>query len=147
LNLRYQAVFLLTQRYKSDLRLVFGNTGKSMISWKSSQLDISSLLFLRQEMQIMKQYTQLTCELRYQLYALNKSGMSQTKIALQLGVDQSSISRELKRNKGLRSYRPKQANEKADFRKKDRVKARVMTTEMIEKIKALLKELWSPFRA
>jgi IS30 family transposase len=28
--------------------------------------------------------------------------MSQTKIALQLGVDQSSISRELKRNKGLR---------------------------------------------
>jgi IS30 family transposase len=70
--------------------------------------------------------------------------MSQTKIALQLGVDQSSISRELKRNKGLRSYRPKQANEKADFRKKDRVKARVMTTEMIEKIKALLKELWSP---
>ncbi|MCP4324927.1 MAG: helix-turn-helix domain-containing protein [Alteromonadales bacterium] len=70
----------------------------------------------------MKQYTQLTCELRYQLYALNKSGMNQTQIALQLGVDQSSISRELKRNKGKRGYRPKQANEKANLRKKETIK-------------------------
>jgi len=61
----------------------------------------------------MKSYNQLACELRYQLYALNKSGMSQTKIALQLGVSQSSISRELSRNKGKRGYRPKQADNKA----------------------------------
>jgi len=70
--------------------------------------------------------------------------MNQTQIALQLGVDQSSISRELKRNKGKRGYRPKQANEKANLRKKETVKSRVMTTEMIERIKGFLKELWSP---
>jgi len=70
--------------------------------------------------------------------------MTQTQIALQLGVDQSSISRELKRNKGKRGYRPKQANEKANFRKKETVKSRVMTTEIIDKIKKLLEELWSP---
>lgn len=70
--------------------------------------------------------------------------MKQTKIALQLGVDQSSISRELKRNKGKRGYRPKQANGKADLRKKETVKSLVMTTEMIDKIKVHLKELWSP---
>ena len=70
--------------------------------------------------------------------------MTQTQIALQLGVDQSSISRELKRNKGKRGYRPKQANEKANLRKKETVKSRVMTTEVIYKIKKLLEELWSP---
>jgi IS30 family transposase len=114
------------------------------MSWKSSQLNILSLLFLRQEMQIMKQYIQLTCELRYQLYALNKSGMKQTQIARELGVDQSSISRELKRNKGKRGYRPKQANEKANARKKETIKSRVMTTKMIDKITVLLKAFWSP---
>lgn len=87
----------------------------------------------------MKEYKQLTCELRYQLYALNKSGMAQTQIALQLEVNQSS--RELRRNKG---YWPKQANNKANFRKKEKVISRVMTAEMINKIKGCLKEKWSP---
>jgi len=92
----------------------------------------------------MKPYNQLACELRYQLYALNKSGMSQTKIALQLGVSQSSISRELNRNKGKRGYRPKQADNKAKLRRKKVNKCTVMTTEMISKITTYLKELWSP---
>jgi len=92
----------------------------------------------------MNQYIQLTCDLRYQLYALNKSGMSQTKIALQLGVDQSSISRELNRNKGKRGYRPKQADNKTKLRKKRTIKGSVMTAEMIDKITICLKELWSP---
>ena len=40
------------------------------------------------------------------LIALNKIGMSQVQIALQLGVHQSTISRELKRNIGKRGYIP-----------------------------------------
>ena len=70
--------------------------------------------------------------------------MSQTQIALQLGVDQSSISRELKRNKGKRGYRPEQANKTAITRKKLTVRSHVMTPDMIDKIKGSLKMLWSP---
>ncbi|MCK5818520.1 MAG: helix-turn-helix domain-containing protein [Psychromonas sp.] len=46
----------------------------------------------------MKEYTQLTNLLRYQIFAVNKRGISQTKIALQLRANESSISRELKGN-------------------------------------------------
>jgi IS30 family transposase len=92
----------------------------------------------------MKQYTQFNGDLRSQLYALDKTDITQAKIALQLGVNQSSISRELKRNTGKRGYRPKQAHDKALLRKKETVKSRVMTAEMVDKISGLLKELWSP---
>ena len=67
--------------------------------------------------------------------------MTQTKIAQQLQINQSSISRELKRNTGKRGYRAKQADNFAHLRKKDTIKNRVMTEGMIEKIKGCLKEL------
>ncbi len=57
----------------------------------------------------MKSYTQLTQIQRYQIYALKKAGLSQTRIAAILGVHKSTISRELRRNSGGRGYRPKQA--------------------------------------
>ncbi len=57
----------------------------------------------------MSGYTQLTQAQRYQIEALLKAGHQQTEIAEVLGVDKSTISRELKRNRGLRGYRPKQA--------------------------------------
>ena len=55
-------------------------------------------------------YTQLTQEQRYQIYALLKTEHSQTKIATVIGVDKSTISREVRRNCGKRGYRPKQAH-------------------------------------
>ena len=58
----------------------------------------------------MRGYTQLTQEERYQIYALNKAGHSQTEIATLLERDKSTISRELRRNRGLKGYRPKQAH-------------------------------------
>ena len=58
-------------------------------------------------------YTQLTQEQRYQIHALLKMGHQQTEIAEYLEVHKSTISRELRRNKGLRGYRPKQAHQKA----------------------------------
>lgn len=70
--------------------------------------------------------------------------MGQTQIALQLGVSQSSISRELNRNKGKRGYRPKQADNKAKSRRKSTVQCFVMTADMIDKITSYLGELWSP---
>jgi IS30 family transposase len=55
-------------------------------------------------------YTQLTQEQRYQIYALLKTGHSQTDIAAIIGVNKSTISREMRRNRGRRGYQPKQAH-------------------------------------
>jgi IS30 family transposase len=66
----------------------------------------------------MRTYTQLTQEQRYQIYALKKMGHNQTEIANCIGVDKSTISRELKRNQGQRGYRPKQAHHLAMSRRK-----------------------------
>jgi IS30 family transposase len=57
----------------------------------------------------MKGYTQLTQEERYQIYILRKAEYSQATIAELLERDKSTISRELRRNRGLKGYRPKQA--------------------------------------
>ena len=116
----------------------------ALIRRKSSQLNILFITFPRQEMQIMKKYIQLTSELRYQLFALNKSGMSQSKIALQLNVNQSSISRELKRNTGLRGYRPKQAENKTINRRQRAISCPVMTIDTIDQITKKIQENWSP---
>jgi IS30 family transposase len=64
----------------------------------------------------MTTYKQLTYVLRCQIYALNKTGMSQNKIARQLHVSQLSISREFFRNTGKRGYRIKQAQTATDAR-------------------------------
>jgi IS30 family transposase len=54
-------------------------------------------------------YTHLTQEERYQIYALKKAGVKASKIAEVLERSGSTISRELSRNWGKRGYRPQQA--------------------------------------
>jgi IS30 family transposase len=66
----------------------------------------------------MRTYTQLTQTPRYQIYMLKKMGHQQTEIAKFIGVDKSTISRELKHNQGQRGYRPKQAHNLAMNRRK-----------------------------
>ena len=68
----------------------------------------------------MSGYTHLAQEQRYQIEALLKAGHRQAKIAEILGVHKSTISRELARNRGLRGYRPKQAQRLAAVRKEDK---------------------------
>lgn len=58
-------------------------------------------------------YSQLTEGERYQIYGLLKEGVTQKAIAKNLERHPSTISRELKRNKGLKGYRHKQANQLA----------------------------------
>ena len=89
-------------------------------------------------------HTQLTEGQRYQIYTLKKNGFRQVTIANQIGVDPSTISRELSRNKGCRGYRPKQANEKALLRRQESAKANRMTDEVISKVTKRLCEEWSP---
>jgi len=61
-----------------------------------------------------------------------------------LGVSESTISRELKRNQGKKGYRPKQAQIKADNRKKQALKALKMTPDLILLIEARIRLDWSP---
>ena len=65
----------------------------------------------------MPSYNRLTADNRIELYALNKAGLKQNAIAAQLNVSPSTISRELRRNSGLRGYRPKQADRLACARR------------------------------
>ena len=53
----------------------------------------------------MTKYRRITYEDRCQIYALSKRGASQEGIASVLGVSQSTVSREICRNRGHRGYR------------------------------------------
>jgi IS30 family transposase len=90
----------------------------------------------------MRTYTQLTQTQRYQIYALKKMGHQQTEIAKFIGVDKSTISRELKRNQGQRGYRPKQAHNFAMNRRKQG--PRRIRTETWLLIEAKIRLDWSP---
>jgi len=90
----------------------------------------------------MRTYKQLTQEQRYQIYALMKMGHHQTQIAKCIGVDKSTISRELGRNRGQRGYRPKQAHGLAMSRRKQG-KSRVQSETWVL-IEAKICRDWSP---
>ena len=90
-------------------------------------------------------YTQLTQEQRYQIYALLKMGHNQIEIAAVIGKHKSTVSRELKRNKGQRGYRPKQAHHKALRRRNHSAKR--ISGETWELIETKLRMDWSPEQA
>ena len=89
-------------------------------------------------------YKQLTYEQRIEIYALLKAGLNQTKIAKIVGISKSTVSREIKRNTGLKGYRPKQANEHALERRKNADKHVRFTDEIKETVKKYLEQDWSP---
>jgi len=91
-----------------------------------------------------KQYTHLTRGKRYQIRALLKAGLPQSKIASMLGVDKSTISRELRRNRGCKGYRPHQAHEKALSRRYAAAKRIKMTPAMIELVARYIRLDFSP---
>lgn len=92
----------------------------------------------------MRHYTQLTQGQRYQIYALKRAGFSQKTVASEIGVNPSTISRELRRNTGKRGYRPLQAHHKAQGRHQDKPKRIRMSPEHIAYIHKQIKAEWSP---
>jgi len=92
----------------------------------------------------MQSYNHLNECHRAQLEILRRDKMSQTDIALRLGVSQSTISRELRRNKGKKGYRHKQAHNKARKRREATWKPRVMTKDLVANVVTLIKTDWSP---
>ena len=73
----------------------------------------------------MRDYTQLTQEERSQIEALLKMGHHQSEIAVVLKRHKSTISRKVERNRGLRGYRPKQAQHLALPRREAKAKPRI----------------------
>lgn len=90
----------------------------------------------------MRTYRQLTQAQRYQIYALRKMKHPLSEIATVVGVHKSSVSRELKRNRGQRGYRPQQAQALAEQRRSKAV-ARI-TSQVWTKVERLLRQEWSP---
>ena len=90
----------------------------------------------------MRTYSQLTQVQRYQIYALLKIGHLQIEIAEIVGVHKSTISRELKRNRGRRGYRPKQAQRFAAGRQ-NKAKTRIKQEDW-KLVGGLINLDWSP---
>ena len=88
-------------------------------------------------------YTQLTQEERYPIDILKKAGKTQTAIAGLLGRDKATISRELRRNHGLKGYRPKQAHQLALGRQRAKTHPRI-SPENWRCVSALIRKAWSP---
>ena len=89
-------------------------------------------------------YQQLTENERYQIYIMNKAGQSQKAIADMLGRHPATISREFRRNIGLRGYRPAQAHRLTQRRRREAYKAHKMTGQVKHWIEQLLRQELSP---
>ena len=87
-------------------------------------------------------YKQLTQDQRYQIYVLKQVEQKNKRIAEILGVHESTISRELRRNCGKRGYRPRQADQKAQARRQGAKKR--IGSETWEYVEQKLKNEWSP---
>lgn len=92
----------------------------------------------------MNNYEQLTLEQRYQIYAFLKAGYTKTEIANQIGVDKSTISRELRRNESGRGYRPDFAHRQALTRRANKVKPSISQETWAQVEDKLINEQWSP---
>lgn len=89
-------------------------------------------------------YRHLTREERYQIYAYRKADFSMNDIAAELGRSPSTISRELRRNRGRRGYRPRKAHQLARRRACHcRCRGRISVAQWCG-IGTLLNQEWSP---
>ena len=92
-----------------------------------------------------KGYHHVTHDLRCQIYTLKATGLRQADIARCLNITPATLSRELKRNTGLRHYRYKQAHILASARRhRASSQPRRMTPELIDSIEDKLRDKWSP---
>ena len=92
----------------------------------------------------MKKYKQLTLALRYQIFAYKQENYTQTKIAELLGVNKSTVSRELKRNSENNYYSAETAQIKASSRDKFKVRYKKLTNKLKIRIGKLLRDGLSP---
>lgn len=89
-------------------------------------------------------YTHITQDERHQIAVLHKAGHKQNAIAQLIGRNKSSISREMRRNRGQRGYRPKQAQELCKSRKQACENGPRIADETWAFAQAKITEKWSP---
>jgi len=89
-------------------------------------------------------YEQLTQYHRYHIRIYLKAGYSLSGIARRLGVHKATISREIRRNRSHKGYRPHQAHERALSRRFSAAKRIKMTTVMIQLIGYFIRQDFSP---
>ena len=95
----------------------------------------------------MKHYKQLTSEQRYQISGLKKAGLNQSQISDEVGVHKSTISRELRRNRGRRGWHPKQAQELRDERRRKCANAQRLSLPEWTEVERLIRLDMSPEQA
>jgi IS30 family transposase len=91
-----------------------------------------------------KTYTRLTEDERYQIYEGVTEKSSHREIAALINKHHGTVSREVKRNRGLRGYRPKQAQEKTEERDQNRPRHIKLTDEVQFLITENIQQEWSP---
>lgn len=89
-------------------------------------------------------YTHLTQDERYQIAILIKADHDQSAIAKLMNRNKSTISRELRRNRGLRGYRPKQAHQLSLERMQTCTNSPRVAQATWTVVDAKLGQAWSP---
>ena len=90
-------------------------------------------------------YKQITLKQRYEISALLKAGYTQKKIAEAIGVDKSTICREIKRNRFWRgTYEPHHAHAYAQNRHRNKSKKIKFTKAVEAFVREKIREEWSP---
>lgn len=89
-------------------------------------------------------YQHLTQEARYKIYEKLHEEVHKSEIASSVGKHISTIYREIKRNKGLKGYRPKQAGDKAAVRQANKPRPLYFTATIRSQVEAWLQEDFSP---
>lgn len=90
-------------------------------------------------------YRRLRAEDRHIIYRMSKAGSSQQQIAYVIGFSQSTISKELRRNRGRCAYRPGQAQRLAEYRQwRKRRRHRVLEGQTEAAVRERLERKHSP---
>lgn len=92
----------------------------------------------------MSGYRRVTQADRVRIKDALDAGLTLTAIADKLGFDKSTISRETRRNRGLKGYRPKRAQKLAEGRQEYRSWLRKWDGHLERRVRKLLKKKWSP---
>ncbi len=91
-----------------------------------------------------KMYPHFTPEERYEIYEKLTEKVPKSVIASSLGKHPSSIYREINRNKGIKGYRPKQANDKAAMRQAAKPRKVYFTAQIRSQVEAWIRQDFSP---
>ena len=89
-------------------------------------------------------YKHLSLEERHYIEFSMKNEKTSSEIGKELGRSQSTITREIARNKGLRGYRQHQADGMANKRHEMKLKAIKLTPEVVAIIAGYIRQEWSP---